>query len=465
MSRPTSIFRVNSQQISKPSDPTSSTSMSDSGTLPSASRPEPEPKPKPKRLDEDYITNNYDQNQNDKFELMNIKIVVYGFSGLVCEEEPEKKKKFGRKETIFPRAMGLSRREMKPLGLSNATSIDKYVTPTETKASGITTAVVSCQKNGNTNNMSFETFLPSLPLATPIATSLNKVNYDAAWPSEQTILQQDDGAKDRSAFTITRCMKQAKFKPGIGGRSNYCHQTIELGINISRGTELIRLGTASIVINGEEEGEVEMNVSTTPFVFKSKKLKKKKTKYGYFSNDSSRRFYLDKNSVLKVGVQVIPEDAMRFAREKEKERQKNENALNELLEHETIQKKILLAIDPSIKNANAVPGSGDKTNLLFPDILCGGLSTSWVPNFFKGSEKESDIPKEVITDENLDELVIHSLVSSISETTDAPDILDGKKNGYMKKMLEIVMRFSLIRLLYYRICWRRVLVNDFKLAP
>mmetsp|Transcript_7963 Transcript_7963/g.19588 ORF Transcript_7963/g.19588 Transcript_7963/m.19588 type:complete len:444 (+) Transcript_7963:93-1424(+) len=436
MSRPKSIFRVKSQQISKPSDPTSSTStsMSDSGTLPTVSRQEP------KRLDEDYITNNYDPNQNDKFELMNIKIVVYGLSGLVCEEEPEKKKKFGRKETIFPRAMGLSRREMKPLGLSNATSIDKYITPTETKASGTTTAVVSCQKNGNSNNMSFETFLPSLPLATPIATSLNKVNYDAAWPSEQTILQQDDGAKDRSAFTITRCMKQAKFKRGIGGRSNYCHQTIELGINISRGTELIRLGTASIVINGEEEGEVEMNVSTTPFVFKSKKLKKKKTKYGYFSNDSSRRFYLEKNSALKVGVQVIPEDAMRFAREKEKTRQKNENALNELLEqdkfkalleeiesddlkHETIQKKIL-AIDPSINNANAVPGSGDKTNLLFPNILCGGLSTSWVPNFFKGSENESDIPKEVITDENLDELAIHSLVSSISETTDAPDILD-----------------------------------------
>eukprot|EP00531_Pseudo-nitzschia_arenysensis_P002903 CAMPEP_0116142240 /NCGR_PEP_ID=MMETSP0329-20121206/14804_1 /TAXON_ID=697910 /ORGANISM="Pseudo-nitzschia arenysensis, Strain B593" /LENGTH=288 /DNA_ID=CAMNT_0003637465 /DNA_START=120 /DNA_END=983 /DNA_ORIENTATION=+ len=288
--------------------------MSDSGTMQTASVP------KPKTPAADYITssNNYDENQKDKFELMNIKIVVYGLSGLVCEEESGKKTKFGRKDTVFPRAMGIARREMKPLGLSNTTNVDNHAASTETKTFGTTTAVVSCQKNGTSNNISFETFLPSLPLANPIPTSLNKVNYDAAWPSEQSLLQQDDGDRDRSAFTITRSMKQAAFKPGVGARSNYCHQTIELGINISRGTELIRLGTAFIVINGEEEGEVAMNVSTTPFVFKSKKLKKKKSKYGYFSDDSSRRFYLDKHSVLKVGVQVIPEDAMRFAREKEK---------------------------------------------------------------------------------------------------------------------------------------------------
>jgi len=436
MIRQQSIFRVRSKQISQPTDPTSTSSMSDSGTMQTASVP------KPKTPAADYITssNNYDENQKDKFELMNIKIVVYGLSGLVCEEESGKKTKFGRKDTVFPRAMGIARREMKPLGLSNTTNVDNHAASTETKTFGTTTAVVSCQKNGTSNNISFETFLPSLPLANPIPTSLNKVNYDAAWPSEQSLLQQDDGDRDRSAFTITRSMKQAAFKPGVGARSNYCHQTIELGINISRGTELIRLGTAFIVINGEEEGEVAMNVSTTPFVFKSKKLKKKKSKYGYFSDDSSRRFYLDKHSVLKVGVQVIPEDAMRFAREKEKKKKKNENVLNKLLEQdkfkdlldeienddfkcETAQKKFPV-IDPSINIGDAVPNTGETKKMFFPDILCGGLSTSWVPTFFKGSDTESNIPKEVITDENLDELVIHSLVSSISETTDAPDPLE-----------------------------------------
>ena len=157
-----------------------------------------------------------------------------------------------------------------------------------------------------------------------MAISLNKVRYDAAWPSEQSILNQDEGSLERSAFVVTRFMKQSAFIPGIGAGSNYCHETLELGINMSRGTELIRLGTALVAINGEEEGEVKMNIPTTPTTFEKKKLKKKKNKYGYFSNDSSRRFYLDKNSILKIGVQVIPEEAIRFAREKDEKRSKKE---------------------------------------------------------------------------------------------------------------------------------------------
>jgi hypothetical protein len=458
MNRQKSIFRVRSKQIPKPTARSRLAEISDFRRLQVASMSESDGRAV------DYITpsNNYD-----------IKIVVYGLTGLVCEEEPKKKQKFGKKETIFPAAIGIARRNMKPLGPSDTTNVEFHTEPSNKNALDTTTAVVSCQKNGTSNNTSFETFLPSLPLGKPIASSPNKFRYAAAWPLDQSVLLEEEGAKDRSAFAVTRCMKQATFIPGIGTRSNCCHETIELGINISRGIELIRLGTVLIATNGEEKGEVEMSVSTTPFIFNSKKLKKKKNKYGYFSNDSSRRFYLDTNSVIKVGVQVTPKEDVRFAREEEKQRMKNQNVLNELLEQDEFKKILLqemenenldceiksLPIDPPTKVNGATPKREGRTNLIFPDILCGSIPTSWVPNFLKLPETEPDIPKEIFADSNLDQLVIRSTISSVSEATDASDILEGKQNGYKKSMHKIHLFFSLNQFFYYRYFYRGVMIQ------
>ena len=398
------------------------------------------------RHDADYIlpANKYDENEKDKFELMNVKLVIYGLTGLICEQEPTKKQKFGKKETSSPAIRGFVRKEIKSLVSSVDTDVQSLAEQSNKEVLGSTTAVVSCQKNGTSNQISLETFLPSLPLGHPIATNFNKVRYAASWPSEQSVLYQDDGAKERSAFEVTRCMKQAAFIPGVGAGSNYCHETLGVGINISRGTELIRLGTALIVINGEEEGEVYMNIPTTPFVLNRKKLKKKKNKYGYFSNDSSRRYFLDDNSVLKVGVQVIPEEAMRFAREKEEKRTKKENELNELLEQDNLKDLLQqmgddnldregiqiksLPINPGTTANGIISEHKAQSNSFFPDIFCGSIPTSWIPNFLKRPETEPDIPMEIITDNNLDQLAIHSLISSVSESTDGSDIIEGEQN-------------------------------------
>ena len=366
----------------------------------------------------------YDENDKDKFELMNVKIVIYGLTGLLCENGPEKKQIFG--------------------GKKEAITSDGRFEPKDTseKDLGPTTAVVSCQKNGVSNQISFETFLPSVPLQRPTDARLNKVRYAANWPSEQSILklQQGDGAMERSAFEITRCMKHNTFVPGMGARSNFCHETLELGINISRGTELIRLGTALLVFNGEEEGEVLMNIPTTPLVLNSKKLKKKKNKYGYFSNDTSRRYCLDENSILKVGVQVIPEEAMRFAREKDIKKTKKENEMNDLLEQEKLKDAIHNIGDGNIDQRGGiqiksltgtggtsnrvVPITKKSSNSFFPDIFCGGmgLTTSWVPNCFGRSQTEPEMPAEITTSNNIDQMGIPNIVSSISESTDGSGI-------------------------------------------
>lgn len=360
----------------------------------------------------------------DKYELMNITIVIYGLNGLVCEQEPKKRQKIGKKEKLFPAVMGAVRKE------TNLESNTKERKPPTRLDS--TVAVVSCQRDGTSNNISFDSFLPSLTLRNPMAISLNKVRYDAAWPSEQSILIQDEGSLERSAFVVTRFMKQSAFTPGIGAGSNYCHETLELGINMSRGTELIRLGTALVAINGEEEGEVKMNIPTTPTTFEKKKLKKKKKKYGYFSNDSSRRFYLDKNSILKIGVQVIPEEAIRFAREKDEKRSKKEKELNEFLEHDDLKDLLQqmsndnlvreriqiksLPIDPGTTINGVIPERKQRSS--FSDIFCGSIPTAWVPYFLKRPETEPDIPLEITTTDDIDQLAIQTLISSVSESTD-----------------------------------------------
>jgi len=437
MSEQNNIFRTKDQSASNPTARSPLAEISDFRHMEVPSSHET------KRREKKYIipANNYDDNKNGKFELMNIKIVVYGLTGLTCEQEEQKKKqKFGKKEIVSPTATGSVRRDMRPLGPSRTI-------PSRDQTQGITTAVVSCQKSGTNHKITFETYIPSLPLGNPIATSLNKVGYDAVWPSEQSVLQQDEGSKDRSAFTFTRCMRESSFIPGVGARSNYCHETIELGINISRGTELIRLGTAMIVVNGEEEGEVQMNAPVTPLVFKSKKLKKKKKKYGYFSNDSSRRFFLDNNSVLKVGVQVIPEQAMRFAKQKEKIKERRDGHLQQLFEQD--QLKTLLQelgnenIDLERKQSKIstfvralaidgvdveTPERTDGPNFFFPYMLCGSVPTSWVPNFLKRPETEGNVPTEIFA--NDDQLIIRSFISSVSEATDdlniLEDIIDGE---------------------------------------
>ena len=439
MIREQNIFRPRSQDISKEATPSPSTEISEADRSRVGSNADSN------FLEEDFIISNknYDENQREKFELMNVKIVVYGLTGLVCEEQPS------RKRRIFPRKIEIAQRKMKTIGTAGSTDESS-----ETKELETTTAVVSCHKNGNSGDNMFETFLPSLPLGHPVATSLNKINYDAAWPSAQSLLEQDDLSRDRSAFTVIRSMKQAAFKPGIGGRSNYCHETIELAINISRGTELIRLGTALLVINGAEEGEVEMNVSTIPFEFSSKKLKKKKNKYGYFSNDTSTRFYLDKKSTLKVGIQVIPEASMRLARAKEQTKQKGESVLNELLENdhyntllseldnndkkcEAIQKRSIPS-DQSKKAIDEKPTNEENSSSLLPYILCGSVPTSWMTSFFNSPEiatpeistpaAEPEIPKEIVAEENVDQYIIKSLMSSVSEFTEGSvdHLLEGK---------------------------------------
>ncbi|KAL3902519.1 MAG: hypothetical protein SGILL_010792, partial [Bacillariaceae sp.] len=397
----------------------------------------------------------FDELEKEKFDLMNIKIVVYGLTGLMCEKEPVKRKLFGRRSSASaggtttdscgtPGMTGLSGSSISSgdfLSMGDSDCLESTGVPT--------TAVVSCQKNAISSQTSLETFLPSMPIQRPIANFVNKVKYSASWPSEQT-LQQDDSAMDRSSFKIIRCMQQSTFVPGIGAGSNYINQTVELRINLSRGTELLRLGTATLVINGDEEGELTMSIpakSTLPNMKKSKR--KKKNKYGYFSDDQSRRYYLDENATVKIGIQVIPEDTVRFSQEKDKS--KREQELKQLLKNDDLKELLRQMGNDNLERAQSIdikqfdpetlargsigtrreqqeqtPVQQPELNAssLFPGFLCGAIQMPKMPTFcaagpFAHPPAEPEIPMEIHADRDDDKFAsLQSIISSVSESTD-----------------------------------------------
>jgi hypothetical protein len=407
----------------------------------------------------DY-TQQYTMDDDDKFELMNVTIVVYGLSGIVCEKEVAKKKrsKFGLgkdKSSKISEKFGNSI-STKAYSGSTISSVGVSASDEGTfieKSNAPTTAVVSYRKNAFSSQTSLETFLPSLPMHHPTSLLGSKFRYGASWPSEQSTLTRDEASIERSSFKLTRCMKQGMFVAGVGAGSNYVHETLELRINLSRGTELIRLGTASLVISGEEEGEVQINVPLKPIVHKSKKThisrfkgkaKAKSNKYGYFCNDPSRRYFLDDNATLRVGIQVIPEHAMRLA----EEREKKENDLRKMLGSNDLKQAIgglggknaerhrvpfqhfafmdvLPDMDQRGRERELSPQS------IFPNFLCGAMGLC-IPDSMAPEPKASSLPVEMIhTTNDMVDFGVASLISSVSESTDGSEYSEGEIEAHI----------------------------------
>jgi hypothetical protein len=422
--------------------------------------PLPDPLPNSSAFVSESEYNNVPQflemEDSKKFELMNVSVVVYGISGIVCQKEPVKKKrsKFKTKKNRDIEGKGSG---------STISSTDVSVTEEGDfidNPNAPTTAVVSFRKNANSSQHSFETFLPSVPMKMPSVCSGMKSRYNASWPSEQSTLVKDENATERSSFKLIRCMQQQSFVPGdiqAAGVPNYVHETVELRINLSRGTELVPLGTASLVISGEEEGEILMKIPAKPFPYKSKKLtpkrfksnklKSKKNKHGYFMSDPTRQFSLDEHATIRVGVQVIPQDTLKIADEREKQ----DNGVKQMIENiggENLQRgdenpyknfslaKLKTAIASPKMAAPPTPPEAKQTSLLpgFPDFFCGAMlcAPSSLPEAVAETQQNSCVPPEEI-DISIYQYGVNSLLSSVSESTDGSDESDSEIEFQMRE--------------------------------
>lgn len=201
-------------------------------------------------------------------------------------------------------------------------------------------AVISCFKNVSSSRQ-IATHVPSLPLATPSASHREKVhNFLVRWPADF-----DPHGDALSTFRLSRLMKRdAFYADGPSGHKQHSHENgqscgyvpeeIELTIGLMRGSEMVTLGKAILVVTGVETEEmiIDLPISTEKDVVKNKKkdlnqapaLKRTNSKlFGKspknsvkvlkplsFPSDKRRKFHLTENAMIRLQVQVISKDGV-----------------------------------------------------------------------------------------------------------------------------------------------------------
>lgn len=289
-----------------------------------------------------------------EFELMHIKITVFGLSGILVDH----KKGGGPHAPDFSKNLSSG---------SSLSSIDgSYMVDAAFAADQENTtpvyAVVTHNRNVGNNATSISSHLPSMPFAQPISTFGNVNRHLASWPAQNSslLLQDHDddcSLMDQSSFIMQRVMMKEPYdrerhhsRADVPG---FVHETVDLAINLKRGSEMIPLGLSSLVISGDEEGPLKMNLPAKAIRFKGKKMvignmdvasgstdtKKgrrrmfsKSVENVSFPGDRSMEYCLEENATLKIALQVIPHSSIKQTeaskiREAHKERRRRERRM------------------------------------------------------------------------------------------------------------------------------------------
>lgn len=290
-----------------------------------------------------------------KFELMQVNITVYKLNGIRCRIRDKSKR-----NKLIPRVL---KKGSKPSATS--TTGDSRVSKTTSGDSSNgdtipappmldtppapspndrvpTTAVVSYQRNAMSSASAMETFLPSLPMVPTTGApgvSPRSTRYKANWVVDdcgrtpRVTTEEDMDERTACTFTMVRAMKREAFRPDVKIEevNNYMHETVDLNVSLGRGRDLFPIGSASLVVTGDEEGEVMMNLPVKPrgtFSSPSSKRNQRRNKErNYFQHDRFRRYVLDDNATLRVGIRVIPQKTAQQvaeAKDSEVKRQKRD---------------------------------------------------------------------------------------------------------------------------------------------
>jgi hypothetical protein len=273
------------------------------------------------------------EEENSEFELMHIRITVYGLTGIVVEKKKHQSKKARNKK------------KNKDASTTNTYSTGSSITSCEdlrTESCENTPpiqAVVTHNRNVSNSATSISSHLPSLPLVSSTSTSGSARRLNAHWPAlhaSPLLDSDDDSLIDQSSFIMERVMMKEAFsrRKTPTQVSNFVHETVDLTMNLKQGNELIPLGVATLVISGDEEGPVHMTLPAKPVRFKGKTVVvegiaptvnsdsksskgKRRPLFGKskqkpcFAHDKSQTYTLDENATLKIAVQVIPHATLR----------------------------------------------------------------------------------------------------------------------------------------------------------
>ena len=168
-----------------------------------------------------------------------------------------------------------------------------------------TTAIISLR------GQVVKTLVPSAPLSfykpQKAETSARGTAY---W--QENILGEEIRSKDDvppPTFAITRNMRRQRFhrEIRINQISQLLPERIDLVVGIARGKDISPLGVASVVVNGEEEGESVINIPIKSLTQNDKVLSKKaRQKRGLVFEGDSYWYSLDFNAFLRIGICAIP---------------------------------------------------------------------------------------------------------------------------------------------------------------
>lgn len=330
----------------------------------------------PQRTDYSYQSFLFDQEDENEFELMHIRITLLELTGVLCQK---KKRMFSSGGSAGNSVLSVKRLHQhqnhqryhphyQPShhyhsgNESMAPSLNSSITSLSANSADSTdaiptTAVVTFRRNVSNSATSISSHLPSAPLGLPTS-SFGKVSrYLAQWPANGVTPLLPELRKNlmhQSTFELQRVMMKEPFDRTRHHStvSHFVQESIELQINLSKGTEMIPLGVATLIVAGDEEGPITMNLPAKAIRFKGKKMlivdnsprrrpttpnsnnnhhkmKKrdmaasdsqnngparlfaKSSKRMAFSSDPARRYTLDENASLKIVVQVIPHGALK----------------------------------------------------------------------------------------------------------------------------------------------------------
>jgi hypothetical protein len=394
------------------------------------------------------------------FELMEVAITVYGLSGIICRtSDPKKRAKMFSKKGGTQISKASPRPSVHSFDFNesrNATVTKNSKDLNSANGSVPTTAIVSFRRNAFSSDTALETFMPSLPLTNPMSGFGNTVRYMASWPAGEGSALLETDLQGISTIKMTRVMKREKYRPEtkIGQVSGYVHETIDLGVCLGRGKELVHLGTISFAITGDEEGEIVMNVPVKSLAkphasAKRKSSKKKRSKISSFPHDSSRSYLLDDNATLRVGVRVLPQHTIKTAEDNaDQQKIKKERSLEDILKG-LFDENLILELDDEYDLLDGlVAYQNEKLDRerntvetpqgIFPGFFCGALMCSAPPSSTKpvGVSKKGVVDKAAATSKKISEAVVLplTLMSSVSESTDGSE---KSRNAQFRRLLEL----------------------------
>lgn len=280
------------------------------GMLPYSSiqkRSKPNVRRPPYKPEAARIVNQQTQSNSKKksFELMDITVSVVTLNGILMESKKKKEKRISDPSL-------------------------RYCPSTDSEVGLPVTGVVSFSKNVTSNQTLIASHFPSLPLQ-PSGQHSNttKERFIASWPKDY-----DARGNKLCTFKCSRMMRKESISDGFNSSSNqsmFVPERVRLSIGLTRGGEIINIGSSTLVVMGDESENVHMNLpvsleknisneeenpgislvrsQSSLFGKQPRKKATKNVKPVSFAKDPHRKYAMDQNACLKVLVSVRPSES------------------------------------------------------------------------------------------------------------------------------------------------------------